>query len=426
MQLFLIKHRIYLRCLLVFFIVIASSYVQSLKSQLVDSLFVVDSRIDICRKGDLSIDIDQMSFFKNNEFNSTVQKGYTLPGFWLQLKALYYPLKNLKLEAGVYSIWFWGTTRYPAFAYKEIVKWSGRDYSNNVHVLPYFRTHISLSENLDIILGDIYGGSNHGLIEPLYNPELNLTSDPEAGLQLLYRNKWLKSDFWIDWQSYIYKLDSHQEAFVFGLSNRFLLNSPESKYHIYFPVQGLLQHRGGEIDTTRSEVETIVNASAGAGFRWNTNRKVLKCLNLEYSLVGYVFHTGSIYDLKRGAGHFSKLSVQLDKFNISSSYWYCNYFISMFGSNFYGSVSTKEDGKYFRKPRMLHLNVDYTYPLGKGFVLGANAELYYYLSGTMFSNDNTPNFDPAFGKNSNFSLGIYLRVSPSFLIKKYEQLSSRL
>jgi hypothetical protein len=416
---FIAKIRLSPIYLIVFSLVVSFFNLQLSKSQLLDSVFTVNTRIDPLRKGELSVDIDQLSFFKNNEYNSTVQRGYTLPGFWLQFKASYYPLENLKLESGVHSIWFWGTTRYPAFAYKEIAKWRGKDYSYNVHVLPYFRAHVSLSDKLDLILGDIYGGSNHNLIEPLYNPELNLTSDPEAGLQLLYRNKWLNTDLWLDWQSYIYRLDSHQEAFIFGLSSRFMINDPDSKFHVYFPVQGLIQHRGGEIDTTNAGVQTIVNASAGVGLRWNINRKVLKYINTEYSMVGYVFPNDSIYELKRGGGNFYKLSVQLDKFNISGSYWHCNYFVSMFGSNFFGLVSTKEEGKFFKKARMLHFNVDYTYPLGKGFVLGVNAELYYYLSGTMFSYDDTPNFDPAFGKNRNYSVGVYLRVSPSFLIKKY-------
>lgn len=40
-------------------------------------------------------------------------------------------------------------------------------------------------KSVDLILGNIYGGSNHGLIAPLYNPELNLTADPETGFQVL-------------------------------------------------------------------------------------------------------------------------------------------------------------------------------------------------------------------------------------------------
>ena len=74
----------------------------------------------------------------------------------------------------------------------------------------------------------------------------------------------------------------------------------------------------------------------------------------------------------------------------------------------------------YRKPKMLHFNVDYTRALGKGFAFGINAEAYYYLSGKMYSADAPEVYLPsAFGTNTNFSAGIYLRLNPSFLIKQY-------
>lgn len=49
-----------------------------------------------------------------------------------------------------------------------------KQYQRGTHILPYFRAQLALS-HVNLILGDIYGGSNHGLIAPLYSPELNLT-----------------------------------------------------------------------------------------------------------------------------------------------------------------------------------------------------------------------------------------------------------
>lgn len=75
---------------------------------------------------------------------------------------------------------------------------------------------MALSDHVNIVLGNIYGASNHNLIEPLYNPELNLTCDPEAGLQLLYDSKAFDLDVWVNWQSFIFREDVHQEAFTVG------------------------------------------------------------------------------------------------------------------------------------------------------------------------------------------------------------------
>ena len=62
------------------------------------------------------------------------------------------------------------------------------------------------------------GGANHNLILPLYNPETLLTTDPEKGFQTIIRTHHWKMDAWIDWQSFIYEMDKHQEAFTVGMS----------------------------------------------------------------------------------------------------------------------------------------------------------------------------------------------------------------
>ena len=60
------------------------------------------------KKGELSVEFDNLSFFKDDEYTGSFMKGYTLPGLWLQAKAVYYPLEMLKLEAGVHLQRFWG------------------------------------------------------------------------------------------------------------------------------------------------------------------------------------------------------------------------------------------------------------------------------------------------------------------------------
>jgi hypothetical protein len=392
---------------------------QTLFAQTADPLFLSESRIDTLRKGQLSLEMDNLSFFKNNEFNSTIQKGYTLPGFWLQLKASYYPFSNLKIEGGIHSIWFWGSSRYPAFAYKGISTWNGQDYARNVHFLPYFRAQIALSKQVDFVLGDIYGGSNHRLIEPLYNPELNLTSDPESGLQFLYHSKWLQFDMWVDWMTYIYKLDTQQEAFVSGASARLMANAPESPFHVYFQLQGLLQHRGGEIDITNEEVQTLFNGATGLGITGNIHRKVLKQINAEVDLAAYRSPRGGVYPMKDGVGYYTKLALQLADFNVKASYWSCRNFMPVFGSAFYGSASTREGGLFYEKPKMLYLGVDYMHLLKKGFAFGIKAETYYYLSGKMYHPQTGLYVSPAFGRNTNYSIGVCLRINPSFLLKQY-------
>ena len=75
--------------------------------------------------------------------------------------------------------------------YKDIATWKGQQTQEGFHILPFFRVQLTAARNVDIVIGNIYGKSNHHLIEPLYNPETSLSTDPEAGLQILWRNKFM-------------------------------------------------------------------------------------------------------------------------------------------------------------------------------------------------------------------------------------------
>ena len=252
------------------------SWSPSLKAQIADRVYKTDYHIDPEKARELSVELDNISFFKDNEYTGKFTKGYSLPGLWVQGKAVYYPLRNIKLEAGVHMLIYHGANKYPSMAYQDIAYWKGDQYQKGVHVLPYFRAQMALSDHVNIVLGNIYGASNHNLIEPLYNPELNLTCDPEAGLQLLYDSKAFDLDVWVNWQSFIFREDVHQEAFTVGISSRVKYNDPASRFHFYTPVQGLVQHRGGEIDT----IFNLVALLSAVGERnpqmaWNVNMGAL-------------------------------------------------------------------------------------------------------------------------------------------------------
>ncbi|MDR2473482.1 MAG: hypothetical protein LBD53_08000, partial [Tannerella sp.] len=400
----MIKNHIFVQIIILF---LAPLWV---RGQSFERLFTDDVRSDSLRHGLLALEVDNLNFFKNNEFNSTSQKGYTLPGFRLQVKTVYNALPNLRVEAGVHSIWFWGATRYPAFAYKGLPKWNGKDNSNIVHVTPLLRSHLSLSDNADIILGSLYGGANHHLIEPLYNPELNLSSDPEAGVQFLYNNSLISIDLWVDWMTFIYQNDTQGEAFTGGTSLRLKLNPSDARLHYYLLAQGVSLHQGGEINVGKSYVNTSFNAAVGGGLTYNINNVTLKKVNAEFDLAGYRTLKSGIEKFSGGSGMYAKTSVLLGNFNLTTAYWYCNNFISMFGSPFYGAVSTKIDDMLFRRPQMLYFGADYEWQPAKGFVFGFNADMFYYLSGSRYSaSDGTLQASP-FGNNSNIAAGIYIRI----------------
>ncbi|MDH6533958.1 hypothetical protein M2101_000610 [Parabacteroides sp. PM5-20] len=389
----------------------------SLHAQLSERVYQTDYSIHPEKEKELSVELDNLSFFKNNEYAGVVTRGYSLPGLWVQPKVVYYPLPTIKLEAGLHMLFYHGANKYPSMAYMDIPRWKGNQYQKGTHILPYFRAQMALSERVNLVIGNIYGGANHHLIEPLYSPELNLTADPEAGVQLLYNSRIFDWDAWLNWESFIYRNDTHQEAFTVGISSRIKCNDPSSRFHWYIPVQGLAQHRGGEIDTlTVASVQTLMNGAVGVGAVWNTGHKVFKKLNVELDAAGYYQQAGEIWPFDNGYGVYAKASVDIYDFRIKTSYWQCDQFISMLGVPFYGAVSTREEGATLDKPEMVYLGLEYSRVLGKGYSLGVDLDVYQTLSGKI---NNPQTGIRSVGSSTSFSFGVYVRVNPSFLLKRF-------
>ena len=404
------QYKVGIFCLYLFFSCLISA-------QTSVSRYMTEYQIDSLKKKELRLDIDNLFFFKNNEFGNSVMKGYTLPGAWINPKLSYVPLSNIKFEAGVYMLWYSGAYKYPNYAYQDIPKWKGVHYQNGTHLLPYFRGQIALG-NFNFVLGNIYGGANHGLILPLYNPELNLTADPETGFQILYDTPRFHLDAWINWQSFIFDIDTHQESFIAGVTSDIKLNSPQSKWHWYVPIQMVAQHRGGEIDETETGVETFMNASLGVGLTRNLNREKLKRINWEFDVLGYYQQAGELWPFDKGLGWYAKMGADFEYLSVQAGAFTCNKFISLLGSPYFGAVSIRHKGGYYEgNPMTGFLTMDYSRTFAKLYSFGLKGELFYNIPGDLSGVDVTMSQDS--GKGMGVSVGAYFRLNLSFLLKKF-------
>lgn len=374
-----------------------------LDAQVESSLFKTDYRISEENLKELNVVLDIAGFFKDNEYSGGIMKGYTLPGFRLNPKITYNPLDNIRLEVGAHLLRYWGATEYPCFAYSDIATWQGEQYQRGFHALPWLRAQIGLGKGWNIVLGDIYGGASHGLIEPLYNPELNSTADPEAGAQVLYDSKFLHLDIWGSWDSFIFKSDTHQEAFSVGVSARLNWNESSSLTHFYTVIQALAQHRGGEIDTiTVRSVQTLANGAAGFGGIHNFRCRHFRSLGGEFDVAGYYQQAGDLLPYDKGYGLYFRTWADIDDFRVKAAFWHSKHFVPVFGSPFFGSISQAEEGVTYPKQQMFHWGAEYKRSFGKNYALGIEADVYHHI-----------------GLGTSFSAGIFMRLTPGFLIKKF-------
>ena len=130
--------------------------------------------------GDLRLSLNSFTFFKDNEYFNKIVDGYTLFGTQLNPQLVYYPAKNLRLEAGVF-LW--------------------KDFGNPQlqQVRPTYRATWTKDKH-QFILGNIRAHLNHNYIEPLLNFERVMLNPLEEGLQYRYLGNRLFLDFWVDWQ----------------------------------------------------------------------------------------------------------------------------------------------------------------------------------------------------------------------------------
>ena len=375
-------------------------------AQLWDKMCTDDYQVDSMSVGALKAEINALAFFQNDEYSSKVMKGYTLPGTWLQPKLTYSPTIHTKIEVGAHLLLFNGANRYPNQAYHDIAMWKGGQYQHGVHALPYFRAQAQI-KNLTFVLGDLFGAQNHQLILPLFNPEQNLSTDPEMGFQMLLDRKHVHFDTWINWQSYIFDFDNHQEAFTVGVNSTLKWNKDRTKVLQWeTPIQLLIQHRGGEQDITTLGVQTLCNASVGMRVAYKPSNKKIKSTQAEINgLVSYQQH-GNYWPFDLGyAIHCgvqtlfrNNLGVELGYVGIPKQY------ANLYGSPFFGTLSIKHDGLVFDNMHTAYANINYTYSFTPAYKLGAQIDLYSANSK---------------GMNSFcFGFGVYFRVNPSFVITR--------
>ncbi len=394
-----------------------AAWLPSQAQDLAYRLAASDHRLDSADTRSLFFALDNISFFKDNEFNGEQAKGYTLPGLWVQPKVVWQPLHSIRLEAGCHALVFDGANKYPCYVYHDIGTWKGNQYQRGFHVLPFFRAQAQL-KRLTFVLGDIYGGANHRVMEPLMNPEINLTQDPEMGFQLLLDLPRYELDAWVNWQSYIFEEDTHQEAFTVGIHQRVSLNSKLSTLNFYLPIDILIQHRGGEQDITDLGVQTITNGGIGFGVEWNTGARVVRRLTAELAALGCWQQSGHLWPFNLGAAGSCMVAVDFARdFRLFAGAFYARDFVSLYGIPFYSTLSQKHPGARFDKVIVPHVGAEWSHTFAKNYILGAKVDAYPMIEGEMTNADGTVRASTFV---NHFSFGVYFRCHPRFLLKHWQ------
>jgi hypothetical protein len=274
-------------------------------------------------QGDLRISLNAFTFFKDNEYFNDIVEGYTLFGTQLNPQLVYYPTKELRLEAGVF-LW--------------------KDFGNPMlkQVRPTFRatwTHGSSQ----FIFGNIKANLNHGYIEPLMDFERVILKPLEEGLQYRLNTKHVFLDTWVDWLKQEYAGVNYQEQIAGGLSSSFRITSDNSPVQLSIPFQFTARHFGGQIDTLHMPVQTLLNYASGVVARVPLGGNTFQAVRLNAYGLLFDDHSFSNYRLpfQTGKGLYINGTLETRYVDLMLSYWQGHQFFAPLGGNYYQSIASR-------------------------------------------------------------------------------------
>lgn len=306
----------------------------------------------------LSFCINNKNFFKNNEYFSPLNEGYTLLGFLVQPSLVWHPGPTTRMEAGA-----------------SLLKYSGREDFSDVQ--PVFRFQYQPNMNFQMVMGTLFGGSYHGLIEPLYRWERDFMNPLENGLQFLFRTPRIEADVWLDWEKFIFRNDPFQEELTVGTTADVKLLPADRSFNISIPLQLMINHHGGQEIAIDTAITTLVNYAGGIRTSWERPGQKLKKVDIECWLLGYNdLSPQKLQAYKNGYAIYSKAGIWINNFMLQTGYYHGETFISTQGEPLFLSAITPSNGYLFPERNIITAKLAFQKKIEKGIFLATYCEAY--------------------------------------------------
>lgn len=282
-------------------------------AQLDNRAFTEEKPLAQADSGRLTLWLQGLTYFRNNEYFNPPAAGYTLIGYQFIPRLSLQLGPRLRAEAGLF------------------VRQEHGDHPIIRQVMPIFTLQARL-DSLEIVMGTLQGSLSHGLIEPLYHFENLIQRRIEQGLQLRYKRGPLRIDTWLNWVRYLPPGANFKEEFLVGSVNSYTprMSGPvQAQLHL----QVLFSHRGGQISTDTSAGHTALHLAPG----FSLYTRGWPQLRLDYYFVHYA--TSQKLDYMRGQGHYPNLSLNWPRLRLMASYWQGCRFVSAWGDPRFQSVA---------------------------------------------------------------------------------------
>lgn len=358
--------------------------------------------------------IDDKSFFVDNEYKGEKTYGYSLPGFRLTPSLFYALNEKISLEAGVSMLRYHGANRYPCVIYSYFPAWQAYQFLSGVHLIPYFRASWNISPAIQLSFGNIDNQNSHLLPEPLYNVEHTFSSDPEAGVQFRLNKPHQYLDAWLNWQSFVFANDIHQETFTLGVDWQTKLDIVKEKLRLLVPLSLIVQHLGGENLSGDFSVCTWSNIVAGMRLDYKHNR-LISSIGADYLYYNQAGES-DIMPFENGWALYPYIELAYQKLKVKFAYYDSEDFVSLLGSPHFCNFSTNTPDLVFDRSNQFYVRATYSYDIYNG----CSFDAYFQLFRQNHLTGDRPGFDKVIRDGfTSFSFGIILNINHSILLKHF-------
>jgi len=357
-------------------------YSLSLSAQIEYSIFKDSATLQADDSGKLSLQVDNLNYLRNYEYTGDIPLSYTLFGYQLIPQLKYQHNEHLQIKGGIFLQREFGRSGFYQVAPVLTAKYQKKGFS--------------------FLLGTLEGALNHRFIEPIYDVESIINDRLEQGAQVIFNRKHLWLDWYIDWEKAIVRNSPYREEFITGLSSRIKLINTD-QLNVELPLQALVAHKGGQIDTSGLPVESLLNTAMGASFTFHTNGSFLKAVRTEHYFAYYKDISSQKVQLyTNGTGWYSSLLFKTKWLDIDTRYWRGQRFHGPRGGALYSSISEKVQGYGEPSRELLFLSLIYNRPLFPYVNFDFRVEPYYDLRNRMLE----------------YSYSLFLRFNKDFLLKR--------
>lgn len=342
------------------------------KSQHISEAMKFVSPVEAKDSNQLFFSYSNLAYFKNYEYFNDIQAGYTLFGVWQHPRLTYFPNKWMKIEAGALLQMDFGD----------------QDFSR---VFPTFSLQLQ-SKDVRFLFGALEGNQSHQLIEPLMQYDQVIERPLEEGVQLKISKKKFYADLWLDWQKRQSPGNTdNAEQLSPGAFLSYTFTDLAKPLQVKLPLQAILFHHGGQLDTTNIPTYTISNYAAGLWMEWNNpdKQKWMQQLRADAYYVGYKQSKDdrNTAPFTNGDGFLANLFVK-SKWNVSflATYWNGKNYIAPQGGKLYQSVSSRTDRPGHTEPerQLLFLNLLYEKELLPGLFVDCRFTPDFDLKNNLF------------------------------------------